>query len=205
MVPRPSQKTMHRTAAEGVMKSLHRSAIFGLLLGCSAVAAAASASLNEFRPKVMPVLVQVNSHGKVTEASPAFELSPKVARLLRTNLDEMITGPAIDKRGRPMSSQFVINLLLQASPQGNGNYDAHFTYQSTAPVPPGSWYWVHIDGRRLALANRDSRDRWQRFHDDNQRYQPAYQRGFRQMSTPPINNPVRNTPASSPPVPGQGK
>lgn len=186
------------------MKSLHRSAIFGLLLGCSAVAAAASTSLNEFRPKVMPVLVQVNSHGKVTEASPAFELSPKVARLLRTNLDEMITGPAIDKRGRPMSSQFVINLLLQASPQGNDNYDAHFTYQSTAPVPPGSWYWVHIDGRRLALASRDLRNH-RHIHFDNQRHHPMYQRGFPQMSTPPINNPVRNTPASSPPVGGQGK
>lgn len=184
------------------MKLLHRSAIFALLLGCSAAAAAASASLNEFRPKVMPVLVQVNSHGKVTEASPAFELSPKISRLLRTNLDEMITGPAIDKRGRPMSSQFVINLALQATPLDNGKYDAHFTYLSTAPVPPGSWYWVHIDGRRLMLANRDSRSRWQRipYHRN-----APYPRSFQRMSIPPINHPVQNKPASSPPARAQGR
>lgn len=185
------------------MTSIPRSAVFGALLACSGLATAGSASLNAFPPKVMPVLVQVNSHGKVTGASPAIELSPKVNRLLRANLDEMITQPAVDKHGRPVSSQFVINLVLQASPLDNGNYSAHFTYLSTAPVPAGSWYWVHIDGHRLALAERDPLFRRSPRFYHHDRYQPAYQRSQHVSPTPPISNTTRNSPAPSPPVHGR--
>jgi len=139
---------------EGVMKSTQRFAVLGVLLAWSGLAVAGSASLNEFRSKVIPVLVRVNSHGKVTRASPAMTLSPGIQRLLRANLDEMIQTPATDKRGRPITSQFIINLAVQASPQDNGNYEAQFTYISTEPVPAGSWHWVHIDGHRLALGSQ---------------------------------------------------
>jgi hypothetical protein len=165
-----------------------------LLLGTLAIgegALATSMSLNQFTPKVLPVLVQVDSHGKVTQVSPSVELAPRYDRLLRQTLDQMITRPAND-HGRPVASQFVINLGLQTSPRPDGNYDAKFVYVSTSPVPSGSWYWVHIDGHRLALRSRDAFAPRQRFHQRPPRYYWP--------SSPAYNPPVRNTsnPAPSP-------
>jgi hypothetical protein len=113
-----------------------------------------SMSINQFTPRVLPVLVQVDRHGKVTDVSSAVQLEPRYDRLLRQTLGEMITRPAND-HGRAVASQFVINLGLETSPRSDGNYDARFVYVSTSPVPPGSWYWVHIDGHRLALRSRN--------------------------------------------------
>ncbi|MBN8715021.1 MAG: hypothetical protein J0H50_13850 [Xanthomonadales bacterium] len=136
------------------MKPLH-----GIALGAALAAAAGSTlaagtgSLNEFPSKILPVLVYVNAQGKVTDASPAMRLPPALNRLLLANLSERITGPAI-VHGKPVPSQFVMNLALVTTPRPGGDFDANFAYVSTSPVPPGSWYWVHIDGHRLALANR---------------------------------------------------
>lgn len=136
------------------MKSLCALALCAIFaIGASAVAAN-TGSLNEFPSKVLPVLVQVNAHGKVTSASPSTELPPRLKRLLLDNLNEWIAGPAV-VHGKPVSSQFIMNLALQVSPRPKGDYYANFAYVSTSPVPPGSWYWVHIDGHRLALANRN--------------------------------------------------
>jgi hypothetical protein len=156
-----------------------------------------SQSLNEFRPGVMPVLVHVDARGKVTDVSPSVELSPKVNRLLRQNLDELITKPATD-HGRPVSSQFVINLAMQASPRADGDYLARFVYVSSSPVPSGQWYWVHIDGHRLALANRSDFGRQQRFHVDRRDYPgdrfPVYER----TSSPSVQNTSHSAPSSAP-------
>ncbi|MDE2278222.1 MAG: hypothetical protein KGK04_01410 [Xanthomonadaceae bacterium] len=126
------------------------------LLGSTCAIADDSMSLNRFPHKVEPVLVRVDAHGRVTEASPAYALPAKMSRLLNANIREMISKPATDKHGRPISSEFIMNLALQAKPSGVGHYEAYFTYVSAKPVPPGSWYWVHIDGVRLALANQES-------------------------------------------------
>ena len=144
------------TQGDIIMKLTSLSAVFGVLALCGGTAAAQSASLNRFQPKVMPVLVQVNSHGKITEASPAYALEPKLSRLLRENLDEMISLPATDKQGHPVSSQFIINLATQATPLSKGTYSVRFAYVSATPVPAGSWYWVHINGVQLALAPQHS-------------------------------------------------
>lgn len=189
------------------MKSILRFAVLNVLLACAGTAAASSGSLNEFQPQVMPVLVQVNSHGQITDVSPAIELSPKLNRLLRANLDEMINKPATDKNGRPISSQFIINLALQAGPLGNGNFDTHFAYVSTSPVPSGSWYWVHIDGHRLALARQGSyRPQQLRVPDQYDRNPSSYQRSHEHAKTPPKSNATQSSP-TPPPVrdPGQGK
>lgn len=147
---------IRRTIAEAVMKPLHR-----IALGAAVAAIAGSAlatgtgSLNEFPRKILPVLVHVDAQGKVTDASPAMRLPPALERLLLANLNERITGPAI-VHGKPVPSQFVMNLALVTTPRPGGDFDANFAYVSTSPVPPGSWYWVHIDGHRLALANRNA-------------------------------------------------
>lgn len=186
------------------MKLARLSAIFGILALCTGAAAAEPASLNQFRPKIMPVLVQVNSHGKVTEASPSIELSPRLTRLLRENLDEMIGGPATDKHGRPMSSQFVINLALQATPHSKDKYDVRFAYVSTSPVPAGSWYWVHIDGHRLALAPQHPGSFQQRMQARPYRYAPDHIRTFVPASTPPVRQTVNQAPQALHAPPARG-
>ena len=168
-----------------------------LAVGASA-AMASSGSLNEFKPKVMPVLVHVDASGKVTEVSPSAELSPKVNRLLRQSLDEMISKPAT-VHGRPISSQFIINLAVQASPRPEGDYLARFVYVSSSPVPNGSWYWVHIDGHRLALANRNDFGRQPRFRFDNQRgYRAENFSNYSRTPSPPIQNTARSAPSPAP-------
>lgn len=137
------------------MKPLHRIALgVALTAIASGALAAGTGSLNEFPSKILPVLVYVNAHGKVTDASPAIRLPPALNRMLLANLSERITGPAI-VHGKPVASQFVMNLALVTTPRPGGDFDANFAYVSTSPVPPGSWYWVHSDGHRLALANRN--------------------------------------------------
>jgi hypothetical protein len=176
------------------MKRFSMMMFAGVLAVGAGAAKADSQSLNEFRPGVMPVLVHVDARGKVTEVSPSTELSPKVSRLLRQNLDELITKPATDHGGRPVSSQFVINLAMQASPRQDGDYLARFVYVSSSPVPSGQWYWVHTDGHRLALANRSDFGRQSRFRFDNRREYPgdrfpAYER------IPSIQNTAHGAPS----------
>jgi hypothetical protein len=162
-------------------------------LAGSQAATATSMSINHFTPRVLPVLVQVDSHGKVTDVSPSVELAPRYDRLLRQTLDEMITKPAND-HGRAVASQFVINLGLQADPRPDGKYDARFVYVSTSPVPPGSWYWVHIDGHRLALRSRNSVLPRQRFHQRPASYYRPSQRSY----DPPVQNTSRNVAPTRP-------
>lgn len=152
------------------MKRLRTPVLFAsLLVAQGAVAATNLQSLNEFTPKILPVLVQVDSRGKVVEASPSIELAPRFDRLLRQNLDEMITKPAYD-HGRAVSSQFVMNVGLRTTPRADGKYDARFVYLSTSPVPAGSWYWVHEDGHRLALRSRDDFPRHRLFERPREPY-----------------------------------
>lgn len=181
------------------MKRFQTTLLFGMLSLAASAALASSGSLNEFRPKVMPVLVQVDAHGKVTDASPAMELSPRLRRLLLQNLNEMIVKPATE-HGRPVSSQFVANLALRTTPRTEGSYDAQFVFVSSSPVPSGSWYWVHIDGHRLALASRDSFNRKTRVHFNDNRgmnrsWNPA---NYRSAPTPSIQNAARSAPGPAP-------
>jgi hypothetical protein len=142
-------------------------------LGSFGAIADDSMSINRFPHKIEPVLVRVDAHGKVTEASPAYALPAKMIRLLNANLGEMIRSPATDKHGKPISSQFIMNVALQAKPTDSDDYDAYFTYVSAKPIPPGSWYWVHLDGDRLALASQGSMYR----HDQRMRVPVRHEHG----------------------------
>ena len=130
-------------------------------------------SLNGFHNHALPVLVRVDSAGKVTSVLPSVQLSPRTDRLLRSNLKQMITQPAKYK-GKAVSSQFVIQLALVTEPRGDHTYSAHFEYVSAMPVPSGLWYWVHVNGHRLALAEDDGgRHRFMRI-DRDWPMQPGY-------------------------------
>ena len=133
------------------MKRIHTITLVGILSIGAGPLMAASTAFNEPTPNVMPVLVQVNSHGKVISATPPTQLTPKLTRLLRQNLDEMITKPAT-VQGHAVDSQFIMNMALHTSSTNDGKYVVQFRYVSTSPVPPGEWYWVRTDDHHLALA-----------------------------------------------------
>lgn len=180
------------------MRTQLLSAAVVALLGSTSALANDSMSLNQFPHRVEPVLVQVNAHGKVTGASPAYKLPLKMTRLLSANLDEMIRAPATDKHGKPISSQFVMNVALQTEPNGAGDYKAHFAYVSTKPVPPGSWYWVHLTGDRLALASQDMRFNERRPYLPVPHYNDGYRPTYKGNSQPmPATAPAAQNTASS--------
>jgi hypothetical protein len=133
------------------MKRIPALILLGSLAAAGGAAATGSRSLNQFKSSVMPVLVQVNAKGKVTRVSPSIHLSPRYHRLLRNNIEELVTGPAREKN-KAVSSQFVMNVTLKTTPRPDGSYDVQFGYVSTKPVPSGPMHWVAIDGHRLALA-----------------------------------------------------
>ena len=178
------------------MKSLLPRALFILLTTGGSAALASTKLLNELPAGILPVLVQVDAQGEVTDASPATKLSPQLDRLLRQNLAEMVSKPATDRHGHPIASQVIINVALQTSPRTEGDYDANFAYISTKPVPIGSWYWSHIDGHRLALVNRDNHRNRRIFDVDH--YRPDY-RHIPVRQLPPIRNASRPTPPAASP------
>lgn len=181
------------------MRPIQLPLLVAMLVAGTGAAMASSASLNEFRPKVLPVLVQVNAHGKVTDASPTMELTPQLRRLLLQNLDEMIVGPA-SAHGRPVSSQFVANMVLRTTPRSEGGYNAQFVFVSSSPVPSGSWYWVHVDGHRLALASRDSFNRGARIRFNENRGMDRFSNSmnYRSAPAPLIQNATRSAPGAPP-------
>ncbi|WP_130617674.1 hypothetical protein [Dyella amyloliquefaciens] len=179
------------------MKRSHVVAFVGALsvMGGAAMASTSSGSLNPFPQRVLPVLVQVNSDGKVTSASPAITLEPQMSRLLSKNVSEMVTRPA-EAHGRPIASQFILNLQLEAEKRPDGNYDAHFVSVSTQPVPAGNWHWVDVEGRMWALAGPDGHMPFQRdtlrepvHRDSSNSYSPA------STSAPPSSG--ANAPAAA--------
>jgi len=124
------------------MKSLQPLAFIGMmLLAGTGTAMAAAGSLNGFTPRLLPVLVQVNAQGKVTAASPAMKLSPRLDRLLRQNLDELINQPATD-HGRPMASQLIARLALarqdsffDRGPRLHRHHGYRMPHSGNTPVP----------------------------------------------------------------------
>lgn len=157
-----------------------------LLMGLMPLAHADSMSLNSFRNHALPVLVTVDSHGKVTNVAPAYPLRLPMQRLLRSTLRKMITGPAV-VHGKATASQAVINLAVDAVPQKDGKYKVSLSYVDAMPVPYGTWYWNHIDGHRLALVS-----------DDGTRLRP-----YRRFRPVPFPRHVRPHRMFRPPVPAR--
>ena len=132
------------------MKRFHRVLIGAVLLAIGPLATASPGSLTSFPPRVMPVLVHVNSLGKVTEVQPSTQLSPRLRRLLASNLRRWISKPAMVD-GHPVDSYSIVNVALHATPRKDGKYDASFAFVSILPAPFASAYWSTKDGTQLAL------------------------------------------------------
>lgn len=123
--------------------------------GCAMVSASPKGKDDAFQSRQLPVLVKVDSHGKVTESEPAYRLRPSLKRELHGIIQKMITKPAMD-HGKPTASQFVINFNMVATAQENGGYAAKFKYVSIKPLPTGDWHWTHSNDHQLALADQSS-------------------------------------------------
>ncbi len=129
-----------------------------LLMSVAPLASADSASADGARQHALQVLVTVNNQGRITDMMPAHSLSPRMQRLVRATLDQIITGPA-KKQGKAVASQSVIQLALETVPRKDGKYDVRLAYAGAMPVPPGSWHWGTggVTGEpRLVPANVDS-------------------------------------------------
>lgn len=128
------------------MKRLLTILIAGALGATAGVAMASSGSLVNFKPKVMPVVVWVNAQGQVTDISPSEPLRPDVRNLLMKQIDAWIVKPA-EVKGRPVASQFIIDVALTATPGKDGDYTTSFVYVDSMAMPfYGPIYWAHIDG-----------------------------------------------------------
>lgn len=139
------------------MKSRH-----AWLLGCVAAAfagtaMASSGSLVEFTPRVMPVVVQVNAQGRVTDILPSQQLEPWVRQMLVKQIDAWIAEPAMN-RGKPTASRFIMEIAMRVQPRKDGKYDANFVYVKSMPLAyGGALHWNVINGGlELALVSDDT-------------------------------------------------
>ncbi|HJP97994.1 MAG TPA: hypothetical protein VJ862_05460 [Rhodanobacteraceae bacterium] len=139
------------------MKALHISLIAGALAALAGTAMASSGSLVEFRPQVMPVVVQVNAEGRVTDILPSEQLPPGLSHLLVDQLNAWIVKPAVVK-GHPVASRFIAEVGMRANPRKDGKFDASFVYVKGLPMPfGGAVHWNVINGGlELALVSDDS-------------------------------------------------
>lgn len=156
------------------MKAM-RTVLFGsVLVAFSGIALAASGSPPQTKG-VLPVVVDVNAQGKVTDIVPAGHLSPQWNALLRKQLDAWITEPAHDKNGKPMDSRFVVEVKVNTQQRQDGKYDASFAYVKSLPVPiSGPVHWEHrTNPQQLVLVGAGSN------------WMPAM--GAAILSQPPVN------------------
>ncbi|RDS79685.1 hypothetical protein DWU98_16605 [Dyella monticola] len=138
------------------MRAVLLSTLIVALLSSTSGMAGEPATTDQTKGNIEPVLVRVDTQGKVTDVSPAYPLSHSLMRVLRANLDQMIHKPATDKQGKPIPSQFIIEVALKSEQTTSGEYAAHFAYVSARPVPAGSWYWAHDPNGQLVLSSQDN-------------------------------------------------
>lgn len=165
------------------MKALHAALIVCAIAAFAGTAMASSGSLVEFKPKVMPVVVQVDAQGQVTDIMPSEQLTPRLRKMLIKQLDAWIVKPATVK-GHPVGSRFIVEVAMQAKPRKDGDYDASFVYVKSLAMPfAGAVHWNVINGGlELALVSDmggherqmfDTTDHWQGNYRPTHAWQPA--------------------------------
>lgn len=169
------------------MNPLRASLIACAIVAFAGTAMASSGSLVEFRPTVMPVVVQVDAQGQVTDIQPSEQLTPRLQKMLVKQLDAWIIGPATVK-GHPVGSRFIVEVAMQAKPRKDGNYDASFVYVKSLAMPfAGAVHWNVINGGlELALVSDmggherqvfDTTEHWQGNYRPAHSWQPATRGG----------------------------
>ena len=160
------------------MKPLRASLIACAIAAFAGTATASSGSLVEFKPKVMPVVVQVDAQGQVTDILPSEQLTPRLQKMLVKQLDAWIIKPATVK-GHPVGSRFIVEVAMQAKPRKDGNYDASFVYVKSLAMPFGGVvHWNVINGGlELALVSDMGGGHERQVFDTTDRWQGNYQRG----------------------------
>ncbi|MGH8190214.1 MAG: hypothetical protein ACREP2_02075, partial [Rhodanobacteraceae bacterium] len=139
------------------------------LAALAGTAMASSGSLIQFKSQVLPVVVQVNAEGKVTDILPARQLPPQVSRLLVEQLDAWIVKPLMVK-GHPVATRFIAEVAMRTKPLKNGKYAASFVYVKGLPMPFGgavSWNVIN-GGLEVALVSADNmapRHEWRMPYD----------------------------------------
>ncbi|WHZ18649.1 MAG: hypothetical protein OJF55_000798 [Rhodanobacteraceae bacterium] len=199
------------------MKAFRASLLACAIAAFAGTALASSGSLVEFKPQVMPVVVQVDAQGRVTDILPSEQLTPWLKKMLVKQLDAWIVKPATVK-GQPVSSRFIIEVAMQTKPRKDGKYDASFVYVKSMPLPyGGALHWDVIDGGlELALVSDmggsqpvrqvfDTTDRWQGSDRSPAASQPAIREGaspqpaahagYRASPMPTIASPSAVSPA----------
>lgn len=117
-----------------------------IVVALSAIPAVSSAQLWGQKPEVMPVVVQVNDQGKVTDINPALQLRPWLRKLLIRQIDAWIVKP-LTVKGHPVASRFIIEVAMHTKPTSDGKYDTNFVYVKSLPVAyHGPQHWNVIDG-----------------------------------------------------------
>lgn len=66
-----------------------------LVLSMAMAAGTAAAPAHHAGNRMIPVIVNVDAHGKVTDVTPAYNLHPSFVRKLRETLQHMIEKPAM--------------------------------------------------------------------------------------------------------------
>lgn len=129
--------------------------IAGLCIGALALAsfgcAATELTVARYEQGIVPVLVSVNSQGKVTHVQASQNLKPSLSKLLRKNLEEAIVAPAL-RDDKPVNAQIVMRMKLDLTPTEDGRYAARFLPVESKQVPYGAWFWL-LDGDRYALVD----------------------------------------------------
>ena len=170
------------------MNPLRASLIACAIAAFAGTAMASSGSLVEFKPTVMPVVVQVDAQGQVTDIQPSEQLTPRLQKMLVKQLDAWFIKPATVK-GHPVGSRFIVEVAMQAKPRKDGNYDASFVYVKSLAMPfAGAVHWNVINGGlELALVSDmggherqvfDTTDHWQGNYRPAHAWQPATRGGM---------------------------
>ncbi|TAA06859.1 hypothetical protein EA658_19060 [Pseudoxanthomonas winnipegensis] len=161
----------------------------GALALASFGCAATELTVARFEEGVVPVLVSVNSQGKITRVQASQTLKPSMNRLLRKNLDEAIVAPAL-RDDHPVNSQMVLRMKLNLTPMEDGRYAAKFVPVDGKQVPFGAWFW-RLDGDRYALV-----DDFRGPSTPRQAMPPQFNRELHSPPSPPPQQPSQ-PPATS--------
>lgn len=162
----------------------------------SNVAMATNMSLTQFKPRILPVLVQVDAQGHATKVLPAVELPPAMQRMLVENINQWIVGPATIKK-QPVGTAVIMNVALRAVHRKDGRYDASFAYVSALPSPYGSAaHWSMQDGDQLALVSDSAGHGSRRYV--YRRYMPPPVRPFQPAWRPLVQTTSSHVPPMKP-------